>query len=508
MPNSFAFLVLFTWPIVIVILFQKQKLPSAIVWSIVAGYLLLPTKTEIDLPILPAFNKSFIPNFITVIMCLIAVNQLKGNNAIPGGGSWQARNLNHGVKFLDGWLPRTKMGLLLVLMMLLAPIVTALLNNFHIIIGGFFIPGLSFYDALSSGLGALVALLPFLMARKFLADTESHIVLLNVLCLAGFLYAFLALFEIRMSPQLNIWIYGFFPHQFLQHIRAGGFRPVVFLHHGLWLGIFFTISFLAAAGLWRTMRGKARGRILFMTSWIAMTLVLAKTFGAFVIAVTFAPVVLLFKLRTQMIFAAVIALIILLYPMVRGANVLPLDEIVSFTNKISGERAGSLKYRLDNEDILLERANERPFFGWGGWGRSRVYDQNSGRDISTTDGRWIIVLGQGGWIRYLAEFGLLTVPILLLALRRRKLNISFATSTLCLILCANLIDLIPNSTLTPVTWLIAGALMGRLEIGASAEAKEIETTEVTKNGARYRRDFKPKTKTPTRGKALVKQRHV
>lgn len=506
MPNSFAYFVLFMWPIVVVVLFQKQKLPAALAWSIVAGYLLLPTKTEIDFPILPAFNKTFIPNFVAVVMCLITVSQIGIGQSISLSGLRQAQRLNHGVTILKGWLPRSKIGLVLVLMMLFSPIVTALLNNFPIIVGGLFIPGLTYYDALSIGMNAFVTLLPFLMARKFLADTESHNVLLKVLCVAGFLYVFLALFEVRMSPQLNVWIYGFFPHQFLQHIRAGGFRPVVFLHHGLWLGIFFSISFLAAAGLWRAMEGKPRGTIFFMASWIAMTLVLAKTFGALVITLVLTPIVLFFKMRMQMIFAALIAMTVLFYPMVRGVDILPLDGIVSLANKVSGERAGSLKFRLDNEDILLERANERPFFGWGGWGRSRVYDQDSGRDVSTTDGRWIIVLGQGGWIRYLAEFGLLAVPIILLAWRRKNLNLSFATSALCLALCANLVDMIPNSTFTPITLLIAGALMGRLEVETSEEREEVDIPVVNSQGTQYRRNLKPKISSTD--KVPMRQRRI
>jgi hypothetical protein len=237
-----------------------------------------------------------------------------------------------------------------------------------------------------------------------------------------------------------------------------------------------------------------------------MTLMLAKTFGAFVITLLLAPIVLFFKMRMQMIFAAMIAMTVLFYPMVRGADILPLDGIVSLANEKSEERANSLKFRFDNEDILLDRANERPFFGWGRWGRSRVYDQYSGRDVSTTDGRWIIVLGVGGWIRYLAEFGLLAVPIVLLAWRRKKLNLSFATSTLCLALCANLVDMVPNSSFTPITMLIAGALMGRLEVEASEKKEEVDMPVNNSQGTQYRRNLIPKT-TDT-NKTQVKQRRI
>jgi hypothetical protein len=66
--------------------------------------------------------------------------------------------------------------------------------------------------------------------------------------------------------------------------------------------------------------------------------------------------------------------------------------------------------------------------------------------------------------------GLLAVPPILLALRRRREAIDPATAALALILAVNLIDLLPNSGLTPITWLLAGALAGRLEWSPAAAA--------------------------------------
>ena len=37
---------------------------------------------------------------------------------------------------------------------------------------------------------------------------------------------FPCLFEVRIIPQLNTWIYGYFPSDFLQQIRDGGYRQV------------------------------------------------------------------------------------------------------------------------------------------------------------------------------------------------------------------------------------------------------------------------------------------
>ena len=78
---------------------------------------------------------------------------------------------------------------------------------------------------------------------------------------------------------------------------------------------------------------------------------------------------------------------------------------------IDTDRATSLKTRFDNEDLLLQRASQRFLFGWGRWGRARVYDEESGKDMSITDGRWIITIGQFGLFGFVAEFGLLILPV-------------------------------------------------------------------------------------------------
>jgi hypothetical protein len=175
------------------------------------------------------------------------------------------------------------------------------------------------------------------------------------------------------------------------------------------------------------------------------------------------PALLLLPYRVQILGAAAVAAVITIYPTVRAAGLVPTDWIAEQVRGFSEQRAGSLQYRFDNEDILLAKAKERPLFGWGGWGRQRVYNEQ-GRDISTTDGEWIITFSRGGWVRYVGEFGILSFAIFTLAMRWRRFTLDPATAALSLILVANMIDLIPNATSTPLTLLMAGALAGRLEL--------------------------------------------
>jgi hypothetical protein len=159
----------------------------------------------------------------------------------------------------------------------------------------------------------------------------------------------------------------------------------------------------------------------------------------------------------------------------------------------------SLEFRLDNEDLLLDRANQRALFGWGRWGRGRVWTDDGG-DLSTADGEWIIVFGANGWVGYLGRFGLLTLPVILLAFRGR-IDRMLVSASLGLVLVANLIDLIPNSGLSTVTWLMAGAIVGRLEIQNVNDVESEREIAAPVQTSPYRRSF-PKALAKAGGQSL------
>ena len=114
--------------------------------------------------------------------------------------------------------------------------------------------------------------------------------------------------------------------------------------------------------------------------------------------------------------------------------------------------------------MLLAKTAERPVFGWGSWGRGRIYKTHwTGKfdyDLTITDGTWIIIISTFGWAGYIASFGLLAFPTAR-AFRYRRQFAKFPSFVILLaVLVTNLFDLLPNSSLTPITWLIAGTLAG------------------------------------------------
>ena len=450
MPNALAFLALFSWPLAVFLLFKFVPRAEAFAWSILGGYLLLPTRAGIDLPAVPPIDKDGMPILSVVLMLILGV----------GAGAAGARQ-NRAPAERSGGVLRVVI-IVLVAVLLLSPLITVNTNHETLVYGPRVLPALRPYDAISIGSQLMIMVMPFLLAMRIFSSPQSHVVLLRCLVFAVLVYTLPALFEIRMSPQLNVMFYGFFPHQFAQHIRPGGFRPVVFLHHGLWLAILMAMGILAAAALWRQriFEGGRAAHWFYAGIYLTLVLLISNNLGALVIAFLLGPLALFLGVRTQLLAAAVIAGIVLVYPMLRGAQLVPVDSVVALAEKVSTDRADSLRFRLENEDVLAARSAEKPLAGWGGYGRNQIFDPNTGDMLSITDGYWILVIGIFGWLGYIAQFGLLALPVILLAFRRGEEGMAPATAGLALVMAASLIDLIPNATVSPITWMVAGAIAG------------------------------------------------
>ena len=437
MPNAIAYATLVCWPIVILI--QMLKLPPrrAVIWSFLAALLIMPVGTKLDFPGVPPLDKTSLPNLSALLFAVLIFKQRV-------------------VSFPRSTLLTMAMGVFVA-----SPMLTAYGNGDPLFLTIRTIPAMTLYDGISTCVGQALVLIPFIMGYSVLGDERGHEELLLAVALAGLFYSLPMLVEIRLSPQLHTWIYGYFPHSFGQQMRWGGFRPVVFLGHGLLVAIFCAMAFLATAYLAR------QGRRLFTVSsaslaiYMFVILVLCKSLGALALTIAAFPILYFFKPRSMAMLAGVVAMIILAYPMLRGAQLIPTDAVSSAFGLVSTDREDSLLFRLENEDKLLKKAELRPVFGWGTWGRNRIYDGYLDSDTSVTDGTWIITVGTFGWVGYIAVFGLLCYPLIAPVLKRGSLqNIAPATAGLGMILMVNMLDLLPNSSLTPLTWLMAGALCG------------------------------------------------
>jgi hypothetical protein len=456
MPNFVAYGMLIVWPFVIVAMFRKMPVERAFIWAILAGYMFLPEKTEFDFPIIPSLNKDSIPNLTVFVVCVMML------------------------KMRPSLLPSGLVGKSLVLLLVGTPIISVFHNLDPITFATFYsgqlvyvtapvdpIPGMRIYDAASALIQQLFLILPFFLARHILATEAALTELLRALMIAGLIYSVPILWEVRFSPQLHTNIYGFFQHDFFQMMREGGFRPIVFMPHGLWVALFMVMTTIAALHFAHQSAPSDRLRLVLITLWLFLVTLLCKSLGPLLILLTLSAAIFLLGRKMQLRLATFMALVTISYPALRGAGLVPTGDLVAFLLDRKPERAQSLWFRFDNEDMLLARAAERPIFGWGGWGRNQIFDPETGRMLSVTDGQWIITIGTHGWLGYIALFGLLCLPLLALWWRYRAVpahTIPAQVTVLAIMLGAMLIDLLPNATMVPLTWLVAGALLGHAEL--------------------------------------------
>jgi hypothetical protein len=442
-PNWVAYIALLTWPLMALYLYSRFPIGKATIWTILGAYLLLPVDTGIKFAGVPAFDKNSIPNLTALVCSAILVGRLP--KIFRGFGVAEA----------------------LLVMLLVCPFITSMLNPDPIRIGITYLPGVGPYDALSAAVAQFIFIVPFFLARQFLRRPEDNVEILRIMVIAGLAYSLPILFEVRMSPQLHVWVYGYFPSGFADEVREGGFRPVVFLGHGLLVAFFAMTTTVAAAALWRT-----RIRVVDflapggITTYLTVVLVLCKTVSALVYGVLLVPLVRWANPRFQLRVASILVLITLAYPLLRAAELVPTTSILQLANSLSPDRASSLKTRFDNEDQLLDHAWQRPWFGWGRFGRNRVYNGWNGGDTSITDGHWIITMGTFGIVGFVAEFGLLGLTVFRAAMAFKFVQNKWEQeylAALALIVAINMIDLLPNSSIRPWTWLLAGALLGRAE---------------------------------------------
>jgi len=444
------------WPLISIRLYQLKSIQEATLWTIIGGFMLLPVKTTVPFPIIWQLGKDTMLVFSAIVGCWLIKRQK--------------------IKYF------TNTGLLqvLVLMLFVGRIMTVELNSGSFIVGGRFLKGLTSSDFRSTIIVTFVQLAPFLIGRQFFRSYADQLLMFRFLVIGGLIYSIPMLYEIRMTPQLHTMFYGYFPHSFLQQARDGGFRPVVFMGHGLAVAFFMACSVLSASSLWKINEKIRQFSPAIVTYYLLFILVLCKSKAALLYGLFTFFMIRIVSNKMQIQAAVFLAILTLMYPTMSIMKIFPHEKITELATLSLGEsRAESLTFRFSNEQVLLTHGRERFFFGWGEWGRNRVYDEETGLDRTVTDGKWVISFGKNGFMGFIAEFGLLAIGIFRVKLvskwykNKKELNLLSAHALLVGII---MIDQLPNASLNPGFWLLAGALLGRtdeIEKTHSIRKKEI-----------------------------------
>lgn len=346
---------------------------------------------------------------------------------------------------------------------LLTIIISTILNFDSVISGGRYLNGTGYFDVLVNPLMFLLAFMPFFFGRNFFDNPQDTEYIFKSLTLLALIYTVPMLYEIRMSPQIHATLYGYFPGNFIQQVRDNGFRPIVFVGHGLALAFWFSTCTIAAIALYKAkVESFGLKKIFFL---LAILVFCCKTVSA-ILYIIFAIVLLFFlNARKQILLSLVAATLVMVYPFNATSQFVKNDDVLDYIGTYSDDRRQSVETRFTNEERLVERALERPFFGWSGWGRNRVYNAN-GRDITITDGKWIVILGLNGVVGFALYYLLLIYPIILARknykyIENEQHQIYFVS--LVIILAIGIFDSVPNTGMASIHLLIAGALVGQCE---------------------------------------------
>ena len=426
----FAMLALLIWVPIVYLIFESMPVNKAVVFSFVFAWLFLPT-LPIQIGGLPDWTKM---SATTFGVSLIAYS----------------KHFHRLSSFRFRWYD------LPVVIYCLCPIASSLANNQGV------------YEGASACLTELINWgLPYLIGRIFLADERGNHLLCYAIALGGLVYVPLCLFEMRMSPILKLWVYGYNERAALDFsLRYGGYRPIVFLSFGLETGWWMCCASLACYNLWRSgavkrINGYPLG---FVTVGIILVTIACKSTGALVQIFCGS---MIFGLARYLKKSAIVWSLLVIPPVYcicrplgiwTGATLLDLS-----TSLFGPARAQSLGYRFEQEELLMNNALRNPILGLSRSGGFNIGP--NGREI-VTDGFWVIVFGTTGCVGLAALILMLMLPTVLFLRRfpvREWLEPEVApTLTLAMILPLCMIDNLSNAMLNPIYAVAMGAVSGCL----------------------------------------------
>lgn len=323
--------------------------------------------------------------------------------------------------------------------------------------------GLGAYDGASAAAYHLIQWgLPWLFGRLYFNDLASARELAAGLAFGGLVYVPLCLFEVKMSPVLHSLVYGFHQHQWAQAKRYGGWRPTVFMQHGLMVAMWMCMTGLTAFWLWFSGAAKrlAGLPITWCVAAILVTAVLCKSAGPLaLLLVGIGVLVIARQLRWRMLLWCVV-LASPLYMAVRLSSSVSIMDLLDWKTFADQDRIQSLQTRVNSENQLIAAGWHRPLLGFRGWFAARPYFDPK-----------VTVIPDAYWTIEFTETGLLGLAGLTLALlgpsamllRRTPQNRLFSAEfaqvlVLALVPPLFMVDNLFNAMINPLFVMTAGAV--------------------------------------------------
>ncbi len=425
-------LVMFAWIPIVLYLFTRFPAQKAVVISFLTAWMFLP-EASLTLPGLPDYTKMSATCYGVLLATFIF-------------------DVGRFSSFRFGWVD------LPMAIWCLCPFISSMTNE------------LGPYDGVAAVLDQTVTWgIPYFLGRIYLNSLTGLKQLAIGLFVGGLVYAPLCLFESRMSPQLHRIVYGDIAFaDFGQAMRLGGFRPLVFMRHGLTVAAFMMAATLIGIWLWRS--GTLKQLWGIPMDWLIgalfVTFVLMRSTGAYFLLVAGLGLLVSSRyFRTALPLYALSALICgyLLVNAESAAYV--TDQIIeALSGFLPPDRVQSLEFRFNNEELLTDKARERIWFGWGGWGRARVPIDNYGK-MTVQDSLWIIAFGHHGTVGLASMTLSMLLPVTALTWLRYPARLwshpkVAPTAALLVVISLYMVDSLFNALLNPIYVLAIGGVAG------------------------------------------------
>lgn len=343
-----------------------------------------------------------------------------------------------------------------VVVWLLTPFVSSLAN------------GLGIYDGLSAVLQQTLNWgIPYGLGRIYFSRVDALRDLAFAILIGGLVYVPLCWLEMLNGPDLHYYVYGVLPDAVGDAFRFGGWRPIVFMSHGLMVAVWMTAASLCGVVLYLSgalARWGRRPSAVVVIVLIGTTFAL-KSVNAWLL-LPFVLVLLLGSVRWQrpwLVWGA--SALIGFYLLLRLTGLWYGLELGTLTSEILPDKRGSVLFRVVNEIQIAERARLQPIWGWGRWGRAFV-GRPGGLPVLAADSLWIMAFGQLGTVGLIALLGVLFLPTLLFTASispRQWLTLAIAPITACaFVVLVFALDSLANAMPVPMYILAAGGVTGWL----------------------------------------------
>jgi hypothetical protein len=472
-PTILAHLALLSWLPLVLVLFMVYKPRRAIIMAFVGGWLLLPV-FGYDLPGIPDWTKTNATSFSVLIAAFVF-------------------DLNTVLRFRLRWFDLPMIAWMVV------PFISSCLNTDPTPR----IPGLDWYEGLAAVMDQFIVWgVPYFIGRIYFTDLAAMRELAMGMVVGAILYFPLCLLEMRFSPFMHNFFYGFdqatsWRAYSIWELLQVPYQPRVFMFNGLALTMYMAGAALLAFWLAYTKAVRQLwGFPMSFWAWFtAVAAILCKSMGPNVLALI-GGVALWFTSRIPVKYWAVALLLIApTYMVVRGTNIWQGEPFLSIIEVISSDRALSMQVRFDNENMLTTRALERPIFGWGRWGRSRVYDVDTGKDISLVDGFWILTFGQFGFAGLTAMTATMLLPLVMFVRRVPSRNWAHPAiapvAALSILVVIYVLDNLSNAFPNPIFAVVMGGIPSVLPATAMVPALQRRVRRVRSVVVRSQTDAAP-----------------